>query len=551
MPRTIQCFCFFPFHIIILFLLFINANYSFSAAVNEKNNETSRGQNQYSLVHVGLVLHLDSRMGSMVDLCINMALSDFYSEHTNYQTRLQLHTKDAKSLLEANFAVLDLLKNEEVHGILGLQTATEDKFLAELGGKVHVPVISFTARSSTLPYSQNRYFIRTIPDDVYQAQALAAICQEFNWSEAVILYEDTESGIQFLSHLNKAFQESDIEIAYMSAITVSSEDNRILKELKKLMAKQPRVFLVHTNPSLGHRLFFLAKKAGMMSEGYAWIITYYLSNFLSSMDFIARDSMEGVLGIRPYVSWSKKLDSFQERWKRNMVLKNWTGSVRDLSIHGLWLYDTIHFLATAAEKIGLVNSSLLYGNTSKIGTDTTNLKISAFGPRLLNKLSRTKFKGLSGEFQLINGQLTPSALEIFNIIGNGERTVGFWTLDKGITRELNSTGEPTHTTPTKNLKNVMWPGDSVTRPNSGALPATVKLRVGVPVKHGFTEFVNVKIDAATNRTLATGFSIDIFLAALQLLPFPTKYVFCRYNDSKNSNWSYDNMLHEIPDQESF
>lgn len=109
MPRTIQCFCFFPFHIIILFLLFINANYSFSAAVNEKNNETSRGQNQYSLVHVGLVLHLDSRMGSMVDLCINMALSDFYSEHTNYQTRLQLHTKDAKSLLEANFAGIFLI----------------------------------------------------------------------------------------------------------------------------------------------------------------------------------------------------------------------------------------------------------------------------------------------------------------------------------------------------------------------------------------------------------------------------------------------------------
>ncbi|CAA2958088.1 Hypothetical predicted protein [Olea europaea subsp. europaea] len=188
----------------------------------------------------------------MVDLCINMALSDFYSEHTNYQTRLQLHTRDAKSLLEANFA--------------GLQTAAEDKFLAEFGGKVHVPVISFTARSSTLPYSQNRYFIRTIPDDVYQAQAqaLAAICQEFNWSEAVILYEDTESGIQFLSHLNKAFQESDIEIAYMSAISVSSEDNRILKELKKLMAKQQRVFLEHMNPLLGlvTGYFFL-----MMSEG--------------------------------------------------------------------------------------------------------------------------------------------------------------------------------------------------------------------------------------------------------------------------------------------
>ncbi|KAL2502159.1 Glutamate receptor 2.2 [Forsythia ovata] len=486
-------------------------------------------------------------MGSVADLCINISLSDFYSEHPNYRTRLQLHTKNAESLLESDFAVLDLLNHEEVHGILGPQTATEDKFLSELGGKVHVPVISFTARSSTLPHAQNRYFVRTTPDDMYQAQALADICQGYKWSEVVILYEDTEYGSQFLSHLNKAFQEIEIGIAYTSAISISSEDSQISKELKKLMAKQTRVFLVHMNSSLGYRLFFLAKKAGMMSEGYAWIITDYLSNFLNSMDFVARDSMEGVLGIRPYVSKSKDLDSFQERWKRNMVLKKRTGLVRDLNIYGLWLYDTIHSLAIAAEMIGPVNSSLLYVNTSKNGSDNTNLKISAFGPRLLSQLSRTKFRGLSGEFQLINGQLKPSAFEIFNVFGTGEKTVGFWTLDTGISGELISTGEPTHSTSTKNLKSVMWPGDSFTRPKGWAIPATGVLRVGVPEKHGFTEFVNVKlIDAATNRTNATGFSVDIFLAALDLLPFHINCEFYQYNDSNNPNFSYDDMLKGIP-----
>ncbi|KAL2502312.1 glutamate receptor 2.2-like [Forsythia ovata] len=99
MPSTIQ----------ILFLLFIiYANYSFSAAATNRveNNETSHGKNQYSLVHIGVVLDLDSSMGSMADLCINMALSDFYSEHSNYRTRLQLHTKNAESLLD-NIAVND------------------------------------------------------------------------------------------------------------------------------------------------------------------------------------------------------------------------------------------------------------------------------------------------------------------------------------------------------------------------------------------------------------------------------------------------------------
>ncbi|CAA2992720.1 glutamate receptor -like [Olea europaea subsp. europaea] len=534
MPITKFCF-------IILFLWFINGNYSFAAAINVKDNENS----QYSLVHIGVVLDLDSPMGSMADLCINMALSDFYLEHPNYRTRLHLRRKDAEGLLNTNIAALELLKRGEVQGILGPQGPTEDKFVAELGGKVHVPVISFTA-SSALPSAQNRYSVRTIPNDTYQAQALAAICKGYEWPEVVILYEDTDYGYQFLSHLIKAFQEVEIGITYMSSISISSDDNQILKEFNKLKEKQTRVFLVHMNVSLGHRLFVLAKKAGMMTEGYAWIITEYLSNFLNSMDFVARASMEGVLGIRPYVSRSEKLDRFQERWRRNMVTKKSTGSIRDFNVYGLWVYDTVCSLAIAAEKIGPVNSSLLNVNTSKNGTDDTNMKISAFGPKLLSEFSNTKFRGLSGDFQLINGQLKPPAFEIFNVIGTGEKTVGFWTLDRGISRELSSTGEPTYSASTKNLKNVLWPGDSVTRPKGWAIPATGKLRVGVPVKNGFREFVNVTIDSATNFTNATGFSIDIFLATLPWLPFPINYEFYHYNDSNDINWSYDGMLHRIP-----
>ncbi|CAA3002516.1 glutamate receptor -like [Olea europaea subsp. europaea] len=475
----------------------------------------------------------------MMDLCIKMALSDFYSEHPNHRTRLQLHTKDAESLLDTNFAVQKLLKHEEVHGILGPQGATEDKFVAELGGKVHVPVISFSARSSTISAAKNRYYVRTTPDDLYQAQALAAICQGFKWPEVVILYEDAEYVNHFLWHLNKAFQEVDVGIAHMSAIT--SEDIQIIKELKKLIAEKTRVFLVHMNLSLGSRLFLHARNAGMMSEEYAWIITEYLSNFLSSMDFVVHDSMDGVLGIRPYEQRSEKLNSFQKRWKMNM------GSIGALNVYGLWVYDAVCSLAMAAEKIGPVNASSLYKNTSNVETGNTDLKVSAYGPRLLSELSVTKFRGLIGDIQFINGQLKPLVFEIFNVIGSGEKTLGFWTPEKGISRELSSTGKPTNTASTKILKNAIWPGDCVTQPKGWANPVTGKLRVGVPTMRGFKQFVNVIIDRATSRTNATGFSIDIFLATLQLLPFTIKYEFYYYNGSKkNSNWTYDDLLHEIP-----
>ncbi|KAL0404496.1 UNVERIFIED_CONTAM: Glutamate receptor 2.5 [Sesamum radiatum] len=442
-------------------------------------------------------------------------------------------------------AVLELLQHEEVHGIVGPQDSIEETFLAELGQKVRMPIISFTARTSTLSYKENRYFVRATPDDAIQVQALAMICQGFEWHEVVVLYEDTDYGNQFISYTNKAFQDVEIRIAYMIALSSSAEDSHLLQELDKLTTKQTRVFIVHMNPYLGFRLFNLAKKVGLMGEGFVWIITDSLSNFVKSMDSVTRDSMQGVLGIRPYMPRSNDLESFQERWKRNMILKNTTGPFMELNAYGLWAYDAVTALAIAIENIVPLNSTLFDINVTRNGTDK-RLRISAFGPQLLDELSTTKFRGLSGDFELVDGKLKQSTFEIFNVIGNGEKTVGYWTQNRGITGELNSFSTTMYSTSTKELKSITWPGDSVIRPKGWAIPATGKLRVGIPWKHGFTEFVNVITDPATKHTNATGFSIEIFLATLELLPFPINYEFIHYNDTKNIDWSYDDMLHEIP-----
>ncbi|PIN16429.1 Glutamate-gated kainate-type ion channel receptor subunit GluR5 [Handroanthus impetiginosus] len=332
----------------------------------------------------------------------------------------------------------------------------------------------------------------------------------------------------------------------MIAIPNSSNDSHITKEMNKLKTKQTRLFMVHMNPSLGYRLFNLAKRAGVMSEGYAWIITNSISIFMDGIDSRTRDSMEGVLGIRPYMPPSKDLNSFQERWTRNVILNNTAGSTMELNVYGLWAYDAITALAIALEKIVPLNSTSFDANTTRNGTSDKSLRISTFGPQLLKGLSSTKFRGLSGEFELVDWKLRPTAFEIFNVFGIGERTVGFWTAEKGIVRDLSSTGKTNYSTSMKELKNVIWPGDSVTKPKGWDIPTSGHLRVGVPWKHGYTEFVQVIIDPITKRTNATGFSIDIFLATLEVLPFPINYEFFHYNDSRNINWSYDDMLHEIP-----
>jgi hypothetical protein len=46
-------------------------------------------------VKVGVVLDLKSPVGGIAELCMSMALSDFYEENDNYTTRLVLSTKDS------------------------------------------------------------------------------------------------------------------------------------------------------------------------------------------------------------------------------------------------------------------------------------------------------------------------------------------------------------------------------------------------------------------------------------------------------------------------
>ncbi|KAK4404513.1 Glutamate receptor 2.7 [Sesamum angolense] len=492
-------------------------------------------------VRVGVVLDLNSPSDVMVDSCMKMAVSDFYAANPDYSTELQLRTKYVGSVVDAYVAVLELLEKEEVHGIIGpLGYSTEETFFTELGQRVHVPIISFTARTSALSSAGKHYFIRTRPNDAVQAQALAVMCRGFEWSEVVVLYEDTEFGNQFLSHINKALEEVEIGLAYIVAFPSSAEDSYLLKQLNKLSTKQTRVFVVHMNPSLGFRLFTLAENAGVLREGFAWIVTDSISNFMNSVDSITRDSMQGVLGVRPHVPSSKELKSFQQRWKRNMILENTTSPITELNVHGLWAYDVVTALAIAIENIKTSKPFVIGANKSRDGTEKRKMRISTFGPKLLSELSSTKFRGLTGDFQLVDGELKPSAFEIFNVVGTGEKIVGYWTSDRGIKRELSESRS------TEQLKSIMWPGDSVIRPKGWAIPTAGNLRVGIPSTRGYREFVNVTIDPTTKHTNATGFSIDIFLAALDVIPFPVNYEFHHYNDTQSIDWTYDDMLHEIP-----
>ncbi|CAM8979843.1 unnamed protein product [Rhodiola kirilowii] len=513
-------------------------------ALSNLREVTGKELNETLEFQVGVVLDFESQVGLVAEACMSIALSDFHSANPEHKTRLRLHKRDSKDVVGAASQVLDLMQNKEVIAIIGPQRSTEATFVIELGRKAQVPILSFSATTLSISPTHNPYFIRTGQNDSYQVKAITSLIKGFYWHEVVIIYEDTPYGNGLVPYLTDSFHEANIRVPYKSALKENATDSSIWIELGKMKALQTRVFLVHMTTSLGSRLFALAHEAEMMCKGYAWIITDGLSNSLDDMHPDGIRSMEGVIGLRPYVPRSDNLELLKTRWKRH-------SKVSELNIFGLWAYDTASALAKAIEAIGPVQARFTKSNDTWSGTEgIQNLGISQTGPKLLNKILHTKFNGLSGEFSLVNGHLKPAPFEIFNMLGNGERTIGYWTTENGITRELQkAVGLHAYSDSAADLKTIIWPGDSTDKPLGNNTPE-LTMRIGVPIREGLTEFVKRTLNATTGMFQYEGFCIDIFKAAMRLMPEPYRfhYNFTSYDIKNDTTDNYDVMLQQIPNK---
>ena len=146
-------------------------------------------------------------------------------------------------------------------------------------------------------------------------------------------------------------------------------------------------------------------------------------------------------------------------------------------------------------------------------------------------------------FRSVKGQLEASAFEIFNVIGNTERVIGYWNPKKErLSREAddnNTTGICAYSISKEILKQPIWPGDTTNQPK--------KLRIGVPSFFGFNEFLKVEWHPNQNdKPKISGISIDLFHAVLDMLPFPLPHEFVPYvNQHRQSAGTYDELLYQI------
>ncbi|KAK4389020.1 Glutamate receptor 2.7 [Sesamum angolense] len=498
-------------------------------------------------ISVGVVLDMDIPVSQMSLNCISMALSEFYATHGYYKTRLALSTRDSNgTVIGAAAAALDLLKNVEVQAIIGPLFSVQANFLIELGDKAQVPIITFSATSPSLSSRRSPYFIRATLNDSSQVQPIAAIIEAFGWREVVPIYVDNEFGEGMIPYLTDALENINVRVPYRSVIPLLASDEQIVAELYKLMTMQTRVFVVHMLVPLGFRLFAKAQQLGMMTEGYAWIITDSMTDVLNSVDPSVMESMLGVIGVQSYVPKTDELDAFTNRYKKRLLQNNPPGLRPGLDTFGLRAYDSAIALAIAVEKAKLTNARFKKPNFSGNSTELEAIGVSHSGPRLIQALSSTTFRGLAGNFQLVEGQLQTPPYQIINVVGPGARVIGYWTKENGIVKGLNVTNANTYSTSKSNFAPIIWPGDTTSPPKGWEIPTNEKkLRVGVPVKDGFNEFLRITWNP-DNTTKVEGYCIDVFDAVITSLKYAVPYEYIPFaKPDHESAGSYNDLVYQV------
>lgn len=427
------------------------------------------------------------------------------------------------------------MQNEKVQAIVGPQTSDEAMFLANLGNRSRVPVVSFSATSPSVSPKEISYFVRAAPNDADLAKPIAAVVGAFGWKRVVVVYEDTNYGAGPMPCLFDALKEVEARVPYRFVVSPTASNEGILKDLYKLKTMQSRVFVVHMGSSLGSRFFPLVREAEMMSEGYAWIITEGLAGPLDSLDAAFVDSMQGVIAVKPYIPGSKALEGFKKRWRRNSLLDNPDNLLSEPTTVGLRAYDTIWALAMVAETLEVVPDRSAVMETADTSSDMAHLGTSEAGPEILDSILKTTFEGLSGKFILINGELRATAYEVVNLVGRSQREVGFWTPRRGLSRHLDLSDRREKSTSAETLGFIIWPGETIVVPRGWEEPVgEKKMRVGIPKESGFDLIMKAEYHPSTNKTIASGFVIEVFEEAVKKLPYALPLEYVPYDGDYNS-----------------
>ncbi|KAJ1397584.1 Solute-binding protein family 3/N-terminal domain of MltF [Sesbania bispinosa] len=517
-----------------------------AAATSTSNVSSSRP----SVVNIGAIFTFDSVIGKVAKIAMEEAVKDI-NANTNilHGTKLVLHMQTSNcSGFDGMVQALRFMETDVV-AILGPQSSVVAHIISHVANELRVPLLSFAATDPTLSSLQFPFFVRTTLSDLYQMAAVAEIIDHYGWKEVIALYVDDDYGRNGVSALDDALAARRCRISYKAGIKSGAEVDKgeITNLLVQVALMQSRVIVLHVHSNSGFMIFNVARYLGMIQEGYVWIATDWLSTVLdsSSLPSETMDVLQGVLVLRQHTPDSDKKRAFFSRWNKL------TGGSLGLHSYGLHAYDTVWLVAQAVDAffsqggvVSCTNYTSLHDDKGS-GLNLDAMSIFDNGTLLLNNILKSNFVGLTGpvKFQPDKSLVRP-AYDIINVVGTGMRRIGYWSNYSGLSivpPEILYAKPPNRSSANQQLSSVIWPGETLSKPRGWVFPNNGKqLRIGVPIRVSFREFVS----PVQGTDMFKGFCVDVFIAAVNLLPYAVPYRFVPFGDG-HQNPSYTELVRLI------
>lgn len=216
------------------------------------------------------------------------------------------------------------------------------------------------------------------------------------------------------------------------------------------------------------------------------------------------------------------------------------GSIR-LNSYGLYAYDTVWIIARAVKSLLDQGTNISFSDDPSLKDfNNGDLNLSALnifdgGTQLLRNILQMNMTGVTGPFRFDSDRtvMNPS-YDVINILETSYQRIGYWSNHSGLSvvpPESLSSKPANRSRANQRLSDVVWPGGTGTKPRGWVFPDNGrKLRIGVPYRTSYREFIR----PANTSIGAEGYVIDVFLAAIKLLPYAIPFEVIWFGDKLNN-----------------
>ncbi|CAA7019317.1 unnamed protein product [Microthlaspi erraticum] len=473
------------------------------------------------VVNIGSVFTFNSLIGRVIKVAMETAIEDVNANPSVLNnTKLRIIMHDTK--FNGFMSIMEPLRfmESETVAIIGPQRSSSARVVSHVATELKIPILSFTATDPTMSLLQFPYFIRTSQNDLFQMAAIADIVHFYGWREVIAIYGDDDYGQNGVAALGDKLAEKRCRISYKAALPPEPTKENITNMLIKVALSESRIIVVHASFIWGLEVFNVAQYLGMMSTGYVWIATNWLSTIIDTDFPLPMDTMnniQGVIALRLHTPNSVMKKNFVQRWRKLTHV--------GLSTYGLYAYDTVWLLAHAIEDFFQRGGNVSFSRNPIISElrggnlHLDALKVFDGGNMFLESILQVDRIGLTGRMKFTKDRnLVNPAFDVLNVIGTGYRTIGYWCNHLGLSvmppdeqRNTSFSGQKLHS--------VVWPGQTTQNPRGWVFSNNGRhLRIGVPNRNRFEEVISVK-----SNGIITGFCVDVFVAALSLLPYAVPF----------------------------